>query len=70
MPLYEYACTKCKTVVEVLQSFDNADKMVYCPHCTGRMKRLFSLPAIQYHYPTGHARAGRGGTGIAKNAEA
>lgn len=47
MPIYEYQCLKCGHVFEVQQSF--SDKPVTtcrADSCTGRVKKLFSPPAI------------------------
>ncbi len=41
MPIYEYACTKCKHQTEVLQKF--SDPLVTeCELCHGKMKKLIS----------------------------
>lgn len=37
MPIYEYKCTKCKRIVEVLQKADDP-----APTCHGAMRRLVS----------------------------
>ena len=47
MPLYEYQCTKCRHVCEVLQKAK--DKPVEtCPKCGGAVVKLVSSPAIQF----------------------
>lgn len=47
MPLYEYQCTKCREVCEVLQR--SKDKpLEKCPKCGGPMVKRVSSPAIQF----------------------
>jgi putative FmdB family regulatory protein len=47
MPIYEYQCEKCGNVFEVRQSFSDAP-VVACQQtkCKGKVKKLFSPPAI------------------------
>ena len=47
MPIYEYQCTNCRAVCEVLQKAKDKplDK---CPHCGGPMLKRISSPAIQF----------------------
>lgn len=47
MPIYEYQCTKCREVCEVLQKAKDKplDK---CPQCGGPMVKRISSPAIQF----------------------
>ena len=47
MPIYEYQCTKCREVCEVLQRAKDKplDK---CPQCGGAMVKRISSPAIQF----------------------
>jgi len=55
MPIYEYACKKCRRVFEefVVRSSDLAE--ITCPSCrTREVEKVMSRPA---------AVAGRGGTG-------
>ena len=45
MPTYEYQCHKCGHVFEVQQSF--ADEPISkCVSCRGKVRKLFSAPAI------------------------
>ena len=37
MPIYEYTCTKCKKIVEILQKADDP-----APQCHGAMQKLVS----------------------------
>jgi len=65
MPLYDYECDYCKKQFEVQMHMHDTNP-VYCGVCNTLLNRLFSAPSIQYSYPTGHARSGRGGTGGSK----
>ncbi len=47
MPIYEYACTKCKHRFELIQKF-SARKVRTCPECKGKVERLVHAPAIQF----------------------
>jgi putative FmdB family regulatory protein len=43
MPVYEYACMKCRKVVSVLVRRIDGKQQVKCPECGGRnLKRLIS----------------------------
>jgi putative FmdB family regulatory protein len=41
MPIYEYECTKCGNVEEVLQNFSDKP-LTKCPSCTGKLQKLVS----------------------------
>jgi len=41
MPIYEYECTKCKEVFEILHKIDE-DCKVACPKCLGPARKLIS----------------------------
>src|SRR5262245_46252860 len=60
MPIYEYICEKCGEKTEVIQRVGEAPLRV-CPHCSGRLKKAVSAPAIQFKgsgwYVTDYARA-------------
>ena len=62
MPLYEYKCTKCGYVFEILQKL-NDPPMKKCIHCQGAVKKLHSAPAIQFKgsgwYVTDYASKGK-----------
>lgn len=47
MPLYEYRCSKCGAVFEVLQKI-NDPPLKKCIHCQGSVKKLLSPPALQF----------------------
>ncbi len=60
MPIYEYVCEKCGKKTEVIQRVGETPLRV-CPHCSGRLKKAISAPAIQFKgsgwYVTDYARA-------------
>lgn len=41
MPTYDYECSKCGNVFEVLQKMSDK-KLTECPKCKGKVKRLIS----------------------------
>lgn len=41
MPIYEYECSKCGRVDEVLQKFSDKP-LVKCKHCSGKLHKLIS----------------------------
>jgi putative FmdB family regulatory protein len=45
MPTYEYACRDCGRNIEVVQSFTD-DPLETCPHCGGRLRKVFSAAGI------------------------
>jgi putative FmdB family regulatory protein len=47
MPIYEYQCTKCREVCEVLQRAKDKPPEK-CPKCGGPMVKRISSPAIQF----------------------
>ena len=47
MPLYEYKCRKCKSVLEVLQKLNDPPKKK-CPTCEGPLKKIISSSTIQF----------------------
>jgi putative FmdB family regulatory protein len=63
MPLYEYKCTKCGSVFEVLQKVHDPP-LKKCVHCQGIVKKLLSPPALQFKgngwYVTDYAPKKRG----------
>jgi putative FmdB family regulatory protein len=60
MPIYEYVCGSCGKKTEVIQRVGEKPLKV-CPHCSGRLKKAISAPAIQFKgsgwYVTDYARA-------------
>jgi putative FmdB family regulatory protein len=69
VPLYEYACRKCKKRTERIEKFVGRH-LRKCPFCGGPVERLVSAPAIQFKgsgwYVTDYGRAGSADT---KNAQ-
>jgi putative FmdB family regulatory protein len=65
MPLYEYQCESCGVTFEVIQKFSD-HSVDTCKACGGKVRRLFSAPAIQFKgtgwYVTDYARKGKGGS--------
>mgnify|MGYP001822295239 CR=1 FL=1 len=59
MPLYEYKCTQCGSVVESIQKVSDAP-LKACSQCGGPLRKLVSSPAIQFKgsgfYITDYAR--------------
>jgi putative FmdB family regulatory protein len=47
MPIYEYQCTKCREVCEVLQRAKDKP-LEKCPKCGGSVVKRISSPAIQF----------------------
>jgi putative FmdB family regulatory protein len=47
MPLYEYECTTCHRHTEKIQKFSDPEITV-CPHCSGKLERVISAPAIAF----------------------
>jgi len=41
MPIYEYECTKCNRIEEVLQKFSDKP-FTKCKHCSGKLQKLIS----------------------------
>lgn len=62
MPIFEYQCQKCHSVTEVIQARSEKPPKI-CPHCGGKLRKLFSAPAIQFKgtgwYVTDYAGKGR-----------
>lgn len=60
MPLYEYKCSECGDVFEVMQRFSDAPLTTH-DKCGGSLERLLSPPAFQFKgsgwYITDYARA-------------
>jgi len=42
MPIYEYECTSCGKITEVMQKFSDAP-LTQCPSCGGSLRKLISL---------------------------
>jgi putative FmdB family regulatory protein len=61
MPLYEYQCSKCGKVFEVIQKFSDAPLTVH-EDCGGQVERLLSAPAFHLKgtgwYATDYGKGG------------
>ena len=61
MPIYEYQCTKCREVCEVLQKAKDKPPEK-CSKCGGPVVKITSSPAIQFKgsgwYITDHPKKG------------
>ena len=59
MPLYEYKCSKCHSVFEVIQKV-NEPPLEKCLKCGASVQKIISAPAIQFKgsgwYITDYAR--------------
>lgn len=65
MPLYEYECTKCKTITETLQSFDV--QTIDCKACKSEASRVVSAtPGYVKEGTRGLAKSLKKPTGIEK----
>lgn len=47
MPLYDYKCSKCGHVFEVMQKISD-EPLKYCPECKGNIRRLISAAGIVF----------------------
>ncbi|MEW2163991.1 FmdB family zinc ribbon protein [Streptomyces sp. NPDC007084] len=47
MPTYQYQCTECGEGLEAVQKFTD-DALTECPHCGGRLKKVFSAVGIVF----------------------
>lgn len=70
MPIYEYQCTSCGEVVEVLQKFSDAP-LKKCRSCKKlTLKKLMGTPALQFKgsgwYITDYAGKNAANNGTAK----
>lgn len=62
MPLYEYKCRKCGTVIEKIERFSDEPLKTHDGDCGGEVERLLSTPALQFKgsgwYITDYAKGG------------
>ena len=66
MPIYDYACTRCGRVVEVVHGV-NGQGPTACETCGGPMKKLLSSPAVHFK-GSGWAKKDRGASSATKAA--
>jgi len=64
LPLYEYACLKCKRHTDKIENM-NGPHLKKCPHCGGKVESVITAPAIQFKgsgwYVTDYGRKTSGG---------
>ena len=73
MPLYEYACLKCKRHTDKIENM-NGPHLKKCPHCGGKVEPVITAPSIQFKgsgwYVTDYGRKTAGGdTGKSEKGE-
>ena len=63
MPVYEYECTDCQSVIEVQQKISDPP-LSSCPECHGPVRKLVSMTSFQLKgggwYADGYASAANG----------
>jgi putative FmdB family regulatory protein len=47
LPLYEYACLKCKRHTDKIENV-NGPHLKKCPHCGAKVESVITAPAIQF----------------------
>jgi len=66
LPLYEYACLKCKRHTDKIENV-NGPHLKKCPHCGGKVESVITAPSIQFKgsgwYVTDYGRKTSGGDG-------
>jgi len=64
LPLYEYACLKCKRHTDKIENL-NGPHLKKCPHCGGKVESVITAPSIQFKgsgwYVTDYGRKTAGG---------
>jgi putative FmdB family regulatory protein len=69
LPLYEYACLKCKRHTEKIENL-NGPHLKKCPHCGAKVESVITAPAIQFKgsgwYVTDYGRKTTGGDSSGK----
>jgi putative FmdB family regulatory protein len=73
LPLYEYACLKCKRHTDKIENV-NGPHLKKCPHCGGKVESVITAPSIQFKgsgwYVTDYGRKTTGGdSGKSEQAE-
>ena len=63
MPVHEYECTDCQSVIEMQQKISDPP-LVSCPECQGPVKKLMSMSSFQLKgggwYADGYSSSGNG----------
>ncbi len=62
MPIYEYRCTSCGKVLEVIQKFDDKP-LKKCTECSGALEKLISRSAFQLKGGGWYSEGYGGGSG-------
>jgi len=69
MPIYEYECTTCGAIEEVLQNFSDKP-LTKCAHCSGKLHKLISQSTFHLKgtgwYVTDYAKRSTGAGGASK----
>jgi len=73
MPIYEYECSQCGNVLEVLQKFSDAPLKV-CEHCSGSLHKIvsqssFHLKGTGWYVTDYNTRSGTASEGNSTKAE-
>lgn len=73
MPLYEYECSQCGKIIEVLQKFSDKP-LKTCEHCSGSLHRIvsqssFHLKGTGWYVTDYNSRSGTSSEGNSKTAE-
>jgi len=72
MPIYEYECSKCGTVDEVIQKFSDKP-LAKCKHCSGKLHKLISHSAFHLKgsgwYVTDYAHTPKSSSPASKKSE-
>lgn len=51
MPNYQYRCIKCNLEVNEIRSITQDTKLISCEKCDGKLKRIYTPPAISLKGP-------------------
>lgn len=72
MPIYEYECSKCGNIHEIMQKISDKP-LSKCPQCSGKLHKLISQSAFHLKgsgwYVTDYANKSNSSTAPAKNKE-
>ncbi len=72
MPIYEYRCSSCQRIIEVMQKFSDKP-LTKCPACSGRLTRIISNCSFQLKgtgwYVTDYKKGDTGGGRREKSSE-
>ena len=72
MPIYEYRCAQCGTIVEAIQKFSDRP-LTTCTKCSGKLQKLISQSSFHLKgsgwYVTDYANKSKGASGSADTTE-